>query len=150
MASTTIGGRGTIDSSSGTGLTVTVPATFTHTPYTTAQSLAASGSATYPGVYTLSNATAAGHFLPNPASYPGGVYTFRSLGTAGQAHFLTGTTSDNLGAFLTQGYIGALRDNQQGSRITLGTAVGSSVTLVSDGLNFCVMANSGTLTFAGS
>lgn len=160
MASTTISGRGTVDNSSGAGLTVTVDSTFSaaanftnavtmsYSPTTSAQSLTASGSVTYPGLYTLSNATEAGYFLPNPANAPGGVFTFRTLGAAGKAHFLTGTNGDNLGRFITQGYIGAAGSNQRGSKLTLDSTIGSSVTLISDGLNFCVMANSGTLTFA--
>jgi len=150
MASTTIDTRGTVDSSSGTGLTVSVPATFTNVstftylPETNVQTVAASGSITYPGVYTISNPTEAGVFLPNPSTMPGGVVVFRSLGTAGKQHFLTGSASDALGKFLTNG-TGA------GSKLTIGSGVGHSVSLISDGLSFCVIAVSGTApAFAGT
>ncbi len=151
MASTTIDGRGTVDSSSGTGLTVSVPATFTdaatftYLPETNTQTVAASGSITYPGVYTITNVSSAGVFLPNPSTIPGGVVVFRTLGAAGgQRHFLTASVT-NLGKFITDG-----TDAGQGSRVTLSTAVGSSVSLISDGLSFCVIGNSGSLAFAGT
>jgi hypothetical protein len=118
----------------------------TYTPSTTVQTVAASGSITYPGVYTITNVSSAGVFLPNPSTIPGGVVVFRTLGAAGgQRHFLTGTSVANLGKFITDG-----TDTGQGSRVTLSTAVGSSVSLVSDGLSFCVIGNSGSLAFAGT
>ncbi len=150
MASTIIDGRGTVDSSSGTGLTVGVASTFNntvsmvYTPSTTVQTIAASGSITYPGVYTITNATPAGVFLPNPSTIPGGVVVFRTLGAAGQQHFLTGSSADNLGKFLTNG-------TSNGSKLTIGGTIGHSVSLVSDGLSFCVIAVSGTApAFAGT
>jgi hypothetical protein len=144
MASTTIDTRGTVDSSSGTGLTVSVPAVFAYLPETSVQAIAASGSIVNPGVYTINNATAAGVYLPSPASVPGGIIVFRTLGTAGQQHFLTGSASDNLGKFMTNG-------TSNGSKLTIGGTVGHSVSLISDGLSFCVTAVSGTApAFAGT
>ena len=141
---TTIDTRGTIDTSTGASLTVSVPATFTYLPETTVQTIAASGSITHPGVYTISNPTEAGVFLPNPSTIPGGVVVFRSLGAAGKQHFLTGSASDTLGKFLTNG-TGA------GSKLTIGSGVGHSVSLISDGLSFCVLAVSGTApAFSGT
>jgi hypothetical protein len=137
MASTTIDARGTVDSSSGTGLTVSVPATFTYLPETTVQAIDASGSITYPGVYTLSNVTPAGVFLPAPSTVPGGVIVFRTLGSAAQRHFLTGTSAADLGVFITNGTTG-------GSKLTLGGTIGSSVALISDGRNFLQMSYSGS------
>lgn len=155
MARTIIDARGTVDFSSGTGLTVSVPSTFSDTvittgavsmtslPSTTTQALAASASITVPGVYTLSNVTPSGYFLPAPSTVPGGVFSFR-IGTA-QAHFLTGSTANALGKFLTDGQ-GA------GSRLTFASPViGNSLTLISDGLSFCVITRSGSFgTFAGT
>ena len=149
MARTIIDARGTVDFSSGTGLTVSVPSTFSDTvsmtslPSTTTQALEASASITVPGVYTLSNVTPSGYFLPAPSTVPGGVFSFR-IGTA-QAHFLTGSTADALGKFLTDGQ-GA------GSRLTFASPViGNSLTLISDGLSFCVVTRSGSFgTFAGT
>ena len=143
MASTTIDTRGTVDNSAGTGLTVSVASTFASTismastPTSPLQALTASGSVTQPGVYTLNNTTAAGYFLPTPSSVPGGVFIFRSLGTAGQRHFLTGATADDLGVFITNGTTG-------GSKVTLGGAVGSSAIFISDGRNFLQTAYSGS------
>ena len=126
---TTIDSRGTVDSSAGANLTVSVASTFqnvvtmSYGPTFAAMALTASGSATYPGLYTLNNVTEAGYYLPNPASFPGGVYIFRSLGTAGKAHFLTGTDANNLGKFITQGYIGAAGSNHRGpARASAGRA----------------------------
>jgi len=149
MASTTIDSRGTVDFSSGTGLTVSVASTFAGTvsmaatPTTTVQALAASASITSPGVYSLGNVTPSGYTLPTPASVPGGVFSFRI--TTAQAHFLTGSAADTLGKFLTDG-------SGAGSRLTFASpVVGNSLTLISDGSSFCVMARSGSAgTFAGT
>jgi hypothetical protein len=143
MASTKIDTRGTVDSSSGTGLTVDVASTFNssvsmvYTPSTTVQAIDASGSITYPGVYTLSNVTPAGVFLPAPSTVPGGMIVFRTLGSAAQRHFLTGTSDADLGVFITNGTTG-------GSKLTLGGTIGSSVALISDGRNFLQMSYSGS------
>jgi hypothetical protein len=141
---TTIDTRGTIDTPTGASLTVSVPATFTYLPETAVQAVAASGSITHPGVYTINNATEAGVFLPGPSTIPGGVVVLRTLGTAGKQHFLTGSASDNLGKFMTNG-------TANGSKLTIGGAVGHSVSLISDGLSFCVLAVSGTApAFSGT
>jgi hypothetical protein len=145
---TTIDTRGTIDTPTGASLTVSVPATFTYLPETTVQTIEASGSITHPGVYTISNPTEAGVFLPNPSTMPGGVVVFRSLGTAGKQHFLTGSAADTLGKFMTNG---SVTNGANGSRLTIGSGVGHSVSLISDGLSFCVLAVSGTApAFSGT
>ena len=149
MASTTIDTRGTVDNSTGTGLTVSVASTFASTvsmastPTTTVQALAASASITNPGVYTLGNATPSGYTMPAPSSVPGGVFSFRI--TTAQAHFLTGAAADTLGKFMTDG-------TGNGSKLTFASPViGNSLTLVSDGNSFCVMARSGSAgTFSGT
>ena len=143
MSRTLISDVGTVDYAAGSGLTVTSDAAFSGsvamvtTPTSPLQALTASGSVTQPGVYTLNNTTAAGYYLPTPASVPGGVFIFRSLGTAGQRHFLTGAVADDLGVFITNGTTG-------GSKVTLGGAVGSSAIFVSDGRNFLQTAYSGS------
>ncbi len=147
MASTVIDTRGTVDFSSGEGLTVSVTASFDNTvvmdymPYTTVQALTdPSGSMVRPGVYTAGHTNVSGYYLPAPSTVPGGVFTFRS--TTAFAHFLT-SSATTLGKFMTDG-TGA------GSKLTIGAAAGSSVTLVSDGLSFCVQTRSGSITFAGT
>ena len=84
--------------------------------------------------------TPSGYLLPNPANVPGGVYVFRAL--SAQAHFLT-ASSANRGKFITDG-------TAAGSKVTIGDVVGSSISLISDGLSFCKIANSGSVTFSGT
>ena len=152
MSRTVINDVGTVDFAGGSGLTVETAATFTgatvfsssisavNLPTSPVQALIASASVSSPGIYTLNNATPAGYLLPNPASVPGGVYVFRSLSS--QAHFLT-ASSANRGKFITNG-------TANGSKVTIGAVVGSSISLISDGLSFCTIANSGSVAFSGT
>lgn len=147
MSRTVIDTRGTIDFSSGEGLTVSVSASFDGTvemdrmPYTVVSALTdPSGSMIFPGVYTAGHTAPSGYYLPAPSTVPGGVFTFRS--TTAFAHWLTSSV-DSFGKFMTDG-TGA------GSQLTIANTIGSSVTLISDGNKFCVMARSGSITFAGT
>lgn len=152
MSRTVINDVGTVDFAGGSGLTVETTATFTgatifsssistvNLPISSVQALVASASVTLPGVYTLDNPTPAGYLLPNPANVPGGVYVFRSLSS--QAHFLT-SSSANRGKFITNGAA-------NGSKATISPVAGSSISLISDGLSFCAIANSGSVTFSGT
>ena len=152
MSRTVINDVGTVDFAGGSGLTVETTATFTgatvfsssisavNLPTSPVQALVASASVSSPGIYTLDNVTPAGYFLPNPANVPGGVYVFRSLSS--QAHFLT-ASSANRGKFITNG-------TANGSKVTIGAVVGSSISLISDGLSFCKIANSGSVAFSGT
>lgn len=140
MSRTVINDVGTVDFAGGSGLTVETTATFTGATISSVQALVASASVTLPGVYTLDNPTPAGYLLPNPANVPGGVYVFRSLSS--QAHFLT-SSSANRGKFITDG-------TAAGSKVTIGAVVGSSISLISDGLSFCAIANSGSVAFSGT
>lgn len=152
MSRTVINNAGTVDYAAGSGLTVETAATFTgatvfsssisavNLPTSPVQALIASASVSSPGIYTLNNATPAGYLLPNPASVPGGVYVFRSLSS--QAHFLTASSADR-GKFITNG-------TANGSKVTIDAVVGSSISLISDGLSFCTIANSGSVAFSGT
>ena len=93
-----------------------------------------SGSVSQPGVYTVSGTAVVTTVLPNAATVPGGLFVFRSLST--QAHALTGSVVGNI---FTDG-------TALGKNVALRNVVGSSVSLLSDGLSYCIVAKSGSLT----
>ena len=97
--------------------------------------------ASLPGVYTISGSSAASVTMPLAADALGGVFVFRN--TSAQAHFLTGSSEAAGTTVFTNG-------TSKGSKLALAAAVGNSVTLVSDGVNFCVLGNSGSLTLSGT
>jgi len=106
-----------------------------------------SGSITFPGVYTISSSIAAGPLetiMPLASAVPGGVFTFRNLST--DANFLTGSAEAAGTRVFRSNADGGLT---RGSKLALAAGIGNSVTLISDGLNFCVVTNSGSLTFSG-
>ena len=114
-------------------------------PTSTVQAIAAAATVTSPGVYTLSgSAGAIGATLPVPSDVPGGVFVFRS--TSASAHFLTGSAS-SAGVNIFAGMAGATPANL-GQKVTFPATIGSSVSLVSDGLSYCVMAASGSMTIS--
>lgn len=125
-------------------------------PFSTIQAQnVSSGSVTFPGVYTVSGGYGVGAgnsyistVMPTAASVPGGFFTFRAL--SADAHIFTGS-SETSGTKVfagTPGASGALAG--QGSQIRLPAVVGSSVTLVSDGVNYTVVAASGSYTISGT
>jgi len=86
-------------------------------------------------MYTVSGSTGSGIItvtLESPTLNPGSYWIFRA--TSADAHVLTGS-----GLSFTDG-------TNVGIDITLDATIGSSVALMSDGANYLVMANSGTLT----
>ena len=95
--------------------------------------------ASLPGIYTISGTAAANVTLPQASVHPGGVFVFRSLSP--YAHFITGSETAPKRVF-NDGV-------NAGSRLTLENVVGASVALQSDGVNYIVMAGSGSLTYAG-
>lgn len=95
---------------------------------------ASSGSLPYPGVYTVSGTNVVTSVLPNAASFPGGLFVIRSL--SAKAHAVTGSQAGNI---FTDG-------TSVGKNIALNPLVGSSVSLLSDGLSYHLLANSGSLT----
>ena len=92
------------------------------------------------GLYTVSGGGALTMVMPLASSVPGAQFIVRNL--SAHAHALTGSAEAGGTKVFTDG-------TSRGSKIALAAAVGNSVTLVSDGVNFCVMANSGSLTISG-
>ena len=108
---------------------------FSTLPFAVAQTQnTSSGSVSQPGVYTVSGTAVVTTVLPNAATVPGGLFVFRSLST--QAHALTGSVVGNI---FTDG-------TAAGKNVALRNVVGSSVSLLSDGLSYCIVAKSGSLT----
>ena len=120
------------------------------TPYATVQTQnTSSGSISAPGVYTISSSIAAGPLetgMPLASAFPGGVFVFRNL--SADANFLTGSAE----ASGTKVFKSTTADSgaTQGSKLALAAGIGNSVTLISDGKNYCVLANSGSLSFSGT
>jgi len=111
---------------------------------TVAAKTAALTALTAGGVYTLSGTTPgwiAGVSLPAASGQAGAKYTLRNLNAA--ANYVT-AAADTAGTTpITDG-------TDHGSKMALEAAVGSSVTFMSDGLNWLVTASSGTLTINGA
>jgi len=93
------------------------------------------------GLYTVSGGGALTMTMPLAASVPGAIFVVRNL--SAHAHALTGSAEDSGTTVFTDG-------TSKGSKLTLAAAVGCSVSLISDGKNFCVLANSGSLTINGT
>jgi len=103
-----------------------------------------------PGVYVFSTDAVATFAMPLAASYPGGVYVFKNATGVARANVLTGSQeattvrvfagpANNAGAYAQFG---------RGASLALDNTAGASVTLVSDGSSFCVMASSGSYTIS--
>ena len=97
---------------------------------------------TAPGVYTVSGAGALTTFVPAPSDIPGGTVIVRSL--SAHAHALTGSAAvAGLNIFRSTPLATA---NVVGQKLTLASAAGNTITLISDGLAFCIAAGSGSIT----
>ena len=97
---------------------------------------------TAPGVYTVSGAGALTTFVPAPSAIPGGTVIVRSL--SNHAHALTGSAAvAGLNIFRSSPLATA---NVVGQKLTLASAAGNTITLISDGLAFCIAAGSGSIT----
>lgn len=126
----------------GSGVTLNADViTFSTLPSSTVQAVTSTSAVTSGGVYTLSSSAALTVSVPPPSSLPGATLIFRSAST--HAHKITGST--DAGPNIFAGHPGATPSNS-GQRITFPTVLGTSVTLISDGLSYCVSATSGTLT----
>ena len=112
---------------------------FTATPVTSIQAKTAAATITSPGVYTVSGSAILGMKMPLASAVPGGVFTFRNLSV--HAHFLTASDSE------TNGYKVFTDGVSSGWKLALGALVNNSVTVASDGRNFCVLGASGSLNF---
>jgi len=101
-----------------------------------------SASISQPGVYTMSGTAFVTTFLPAASSVSGGHFTFRNL--SAHAHAVSGSSSDaGISVFR------ASNATSKGSNLSISAIVGNSVSMVSDGLQYIVYANSGTLTYTG-
>lgn len=139
MPKVTITSTGLNQTKEGSGLEIT--AALTQSPKYDVTALTAATTLTVGGVYTIAGSGALAVTLPTAASVPGSIFTVRAA--SAHAHFLTGSAEAMGTTALTDG-------TNKGSKLALAAAVGNSVTLVSDGKNFCVMANSGSLTLSGA
>lgn len=114
---------------------------FSQTPTLQTSGLTAAGSVTVGGLYTVSGNTAVTTTMPLASSVPGATFIFRNI--SAQAHALTGSAE-------AQGTLVFTDGTSHGSKLALSAVVGNSVVLMSDGVNFCVLGNSGSLTINGT
>ena len=136
--------------SSGTGVQFDSAVTFASSVTTTASPTAltaASTTVSVAGVYTLSGSSAREVVLPLASSVPGSTLVFR--GVSAHAHVITGS-QEAAGTKVIAGVPGTSGLAGQGSKIALPAVAGSSVALISDGLNFLVTAASGSYTISGT
>lgn len=151
--SVTISDAGVVETPGSGGLTIESTITLegrvvmAQLPATTVQTQnTSSGSIVAPGVYTISGSQALpviSSRMPAASSFPGGLFVFRCA--SNDAHFLTGSGESN-GVKVFKG--GFNISGSEGSKLALSPAVGASVALLSDGVNYLVTAHSGTLTFS--
>ena len=94
-----------------------------------------------PGVYTVAGGGALTTTVPDPSSVPGGTVIVRSL--SNHAHVLTGSAAvAGVNIFRSSPMTTA---NVVGQSITFAATAGNTVTLISDGLAFCIAAGSGSI-----
>ena len=125
----------------GSGIEFDSSPTFSQSPTLQTSALTAAGSVTVGGLYTVSGNTAVTTTMPLASSVPGATFIFRNLSAT--AHALTGSAE-------AQGTLVFTDGTTRGSKLALAAAVGNSVSLISDGVSFCVTAKSGSLTFSGT
>ena len=119
--------------------------TFESTPSSPVQSIISTNvTASLPGIYTISGSSILTVTMPLASAYPGGVYSFRNASV--HAHILTGST-EALGTRVFAGASTGAALHSNGAKLTFTALAGCGATMISDGANFCVMANSGTLTY---
>jgi len=117
---------------------------FSSLPASTVQAITTTGATiTAPGVYTVTaSAGTLTTFVPNPSAIPGGMVIVRSLSPS--AHALTGSSAvAGVNIFRSSPLASA---NVVGQKFTFAATAGETVTLISDGLAFCVAAGSGSIT----
>lgn len=135
----TLGVVSVIDSSGDT-----TPGTVTIAGLLTPVTVLLTGSTLTPtqaGVVTLSGSAASLLVMPLASDCPGSVFTVRSVSAF--AHILTGSQEVNGTKVFTNG-------TTDGSRATLAAVVGSSAAFLSNGKNFLILGNSGSVTLAGT
>ena len=122
-------------------------------PYSPAQTIStiANNTGSLPGVYVFTNTGAVSTLaMPLASSYPGGVYVFKNGTDVARANVLTGSQEATTVRVFSgpANAAGAYAQFGRGASLALAAAAGASVTLVSDGTNFCVMASSGSYTIS--
>lgn len=128
----------------GTGFTISTDSlSLTALPTSPVQPISAPATVTSPGVYTITAGSPSYVIMPLAADVPGGLFVFRAA--SAHAHWVTGSAE----VAGTQVFADA---TDHGSKLAFsaGVAVGDSFTLISDGKNFTVMAQSGSLAFSGT
>ena len=127
---------------SGSGVTLNADAiTFSTLPSSAVQAVTSTSAVTSGGVYTLSSSAALTVSVPPPSSLPGATLIFRSAST--HAHKITGSAAAGPNIFAGNP---SQSPGNSGQRITFPTILGTSVSLISDGLSYCITATSGTMT----
>ena len=138
-------GKGVVESK-GNGTVISNAITLDTLPKATLQAKTAAATISEPGVYTASGSAAFDLIMPLASAVPGGIFTLRTLSE--HAHGLTGSAETSGTTPFCDLPHDAL-SGSNGSKIAVLNEVGSSLTVVSDGLNFCLMAASGSVTISG-
>jgi len=144
-------GKGVVESK-GTGTTIKNAVTLTSAvtldtlPKATLQAKTAAATLTEPGAYTVSGSAAFDLIMPLASAVPGGVFVLRTLSE--HAHGLTGS-AETSGTTVFCNRPDTAISGTNGSKIAVLNEVGASLTVISDGLNFCLLAASGTVTING-
>lgn len=82
--------------------------------------------------------------LPAASECGGQTFVFRSLTAA--AHIITGSNDDAGNAVMKHDTVFGSITSTSGSNVTFAAAIGDSIAMTSDGLNFHIIANFGTKT----
>jgi len=144
MPKVTITSTGLNQIKEGSGLEIT--AALTQSPKYDVTAHTANATLTAGGVYTVSGTAVRTLTMPLASSVAGAQFIVRSLSE--HAHVLTGSAeTGGTKVFAGQPGTGAL--SARGSSLALPAVVGSSVALVSDGVNFLVAAASGSFAISG-
>ena len=147
MSKTTISNAKGVVVGSGSGVSFTDGVTFTTLPKATLQAKTAAATLTEPGVYTVSGSGALALTMPLASAVPGGIFTLRALSV--HAHSFTGS-AETAGVRVFKNYVTSSGQvAEAGSDLAVEAGVGNSVTVFSDGANFCLLTSSGTVAFSG-
>jgi len=138
--------KGLVESSTGSGLVIDSSVTMSSLPTTTIILKTDPSTINSPGVYDLNYDAPGTWIMPLASSVPGGIFVFRT--SDGSGHHLTGSQEVS-GTKVFAGMPGATPENN-GSKLTLATGTNRSVSLISDGKSFLVMAASGSCVISGT
>jgi hypothetical protein len=125
----------------------TTSLSFSALPFTPVQAQTATFTVSAPGVYTLTAGAIMTGTMPLASAFPGGVFVFRN-GDA-FANVVTGS-AETAGTKVFKAPVTGSGIQDQGSKLALSNIIGASVSLISDGKSYCVLAQSGSLTFSGT